>query len=89
MNILPHDYFFNPTLGEPVDGENYLEKGWVYRDLPRLSRKTLQDFIDLVGGENYSILTFATYTQPNGDDQDRGQILLSPEAQQRIADKRK
>lgn len=83
MNTLPYDPLFNECLGEPIKGKTYLADGWVYRDLPRLTQKTMQDFIDLVGEENVVFLTFAKYTNEDVTTV-RGQILISPEGQSKI-----
>lgn len=55
-------------------------KGWVYRDLPRLTQQEAQEFRDLVGLENIYILTWAMYDTG----EERGQIFLSPQGQQRL-----
>lgn len=49
---------------------------WTYKDLPRMTRPVLEDFIELVGKDNIEWITFADYD----DDSVRGQVLLSPEA---------
>jgi len=46
---------------------------WVYRDLPRMTRKVMADFVNLVGKENLHWLTFADY-----GDSARGQVIISP-----------
>jgi hypothetical protein len=49
---------------------------WTYKDLPRMTRPLLDEFIQLVGEENIKWITFADYD--NGSV--RGQVILSPTA---------
>jgi len=83
MNILPHDPWMNlETLGEPFATRSYFAEGYVYRDLPKMSPEYFDKFIELVGEENIVWLTLADYGHSK-----RGQLLLSPEGQQKIMDR--
>jgi hypothetical protein len=65
--------------GEPVKGETYIADGWVYRDLPAMTRVFFGEFVALVGSHNLVWLLVADYGRMR-----RGQVLISPEGQARI-----
>lgn len=55
------------------------EKGWVYRDVPRMSLEYWEQFINALG-EDYQCLIMS-----KGDNWARGQFFLSPQAMDNIA----
>lgn len=61
-----------PLDHEPIPDRQYLAEGWVYKDIPVLTKSQVETFIDVVGGDNIVWLTFAK--GPNGC---RGQMLIS------------
>lgn len=61
--------------------DELIEKGWVYRDLPRMSPELFDKFIEIVGDENIKWLTKADY-----GDSKRGQLMVNPEGLRRAAE---
>lgn len=59
--------------GEPFPGETIRADGWVYRDLPRMTRERMNDLLAIVGESNIKWLSFADY-----GDAVRGQCFISP-----------
>jgi hypothetical protein len=66
-------------------GADFDRPGWVYRDVPNMTEPFFNKFVNLVGEENLHWLTFAERTWPNGETTFRGQLLVSPEGLQRVA----
>lgn len=54
--------------------------GWVYRDLPRLSKDEFKEFIRTVGRENICWITRVSYGTEK-----RGQLYMSPEGIKKLA----
>ena len=57
--------------------------GWVYKDLPKLPMKLFEEFEGVVGAENISWLSKATYERPDGL-LARGQMFMSPIGKARL-----
>ncbi len=77
-----HWSFDNPLMppGEPVPGKTYRADGWQYVDLPtRLSPDMKVEFFAVLGEGNWVILA-----ETHGPDYWRGQLLISPEGQERM-----
>lgn len=55
--------------------------GYTYRDLPRMTRECMSDFVSLVGEENLRWVTLADYGPSV-----RGQVMISPEGMQKISE---
>jgi hypothetical protein len=68
---------------EPLIGKKLKEDGWVYGDLPRMSRENVEKFIEIAGKENLQWLTFATY-QSGANVRARGQYFISPQGAARL-----
>ena len=49
--------------------------GWTYRDLPRMTKRCLDDLIGVLGESNIKFITFADY----GNNSVRGQVMISPD----------
>ena len=56
--------------------EEYIVGGYVYRDLPRMEHRFLNELIDIIGATEIVWLSRANY-----GDTGRGQILISPAGQ--------
>ena len=75
-----HWSFKSLPPGEPIPGKTYRADGWQYVDLPsRLSFDVRDQLLSIVGEENVVLLASTT-----GPDFWRGQLLLSPEGQDRL-----
>jgi len=69
--------------GEPIAGKTYRADGWQYVDLPtRLSHEMKDVFFGVIGEGNYAILACTELPGPDG--YWRGQLLISPEGQERM-----
>ena len=72
--------------GEPISGKTYIADGWVYRDFAgRMTKNVYDELIALVGLDNLVHLATSSGSGPQGV-WVRGQFLVSPEGQRRIAD---
>lgn len=77
---------------EQIMGESIAEElgkpGWLYGDLPKLTKEYFDKFIDIIGEENIHWITLAQYPANfaflnNEEPLYRGQYLVSPEGQKR------
>lgn len=59
---------------EPFPGETLRADGWVYRDLPRMTKDALEKLLGIIGKDEVRWLTRAEY----GDGAVRGQLFISP-----------
>lgn len=64
---------------EPVKGKTLYADGWVYRDLPRMTRDALDALLDIIGEDNVEWLSFADYGGAY-----RGQVMISPDGMARL-----
>lgn len=72
--------FIAADLGGPPEGPSELmEKGWVYRDLPRTSPEIFDEFAKIAGDANLKWLAKADYGTSK-----RGQVMISPEGIKRL-----
>lgn len=77
-----HPSFRNMPPGEPVTGKTFRADGWQYIDLPsRLTFAFKDEFFAVIGEGNYFILA-ESFNRV--EDWWRGQILISPEGQERM-----
>lgn len=77
-----HPSFKAMPPGEPVNGKTYRADGWQYVDLPRRLTFAFKDeFFAIIGEGNYVILIESFSREA---DWWRGQVLISPEGQQRM-----
>ena len=61
--------------------------GWRYHDLPRLSYEAFNKFIELAGEGNLHWITFALYpAKGEMPATKRGQVMISPDGLERLAD---
>lgn len=68
-------------LGGPPEGpDELMAKGWVYRDLPRMTPELFDQFVGIVAEENLKWLTIADYGNSK-----RGQIMISPKGMEKLA----
>ncbi|WP_420478289.1 hypothetical protein [Brevundimonas sp. FT23028] len=66
--------------GEPISGKTYMADGYVYRDLPRMTKDLMAEFVSIVGEAEIVWLTLADYGETT-----RGQILISPAGQANLS----
>jgi len=72
--------------GEPVLGKTFIADGWVYRDFAgKLKPEIYTAFLRLVGSSNYHTLAMSEGLDGSQVVWRRGQFLVSPEGQRRIA----
>ena len=64
---------------EPFKGETIRADGWVYRDLPRVTRDVFDTLLGIVGEGNIKFMTFADY-----GDAVRGQVWISPKGMENM-----
>lgn len=82
-----HVSFRGPMIpdGEPVNGRTYRADGWQYFDPPgKYTPEAWDRMIDLLGEENVHALVMSR-GRDRGGDWIRGQILISPAGQARVA----
>jgi hypothetical protein len=86
-NRIENEKYQNKTMNELMD-EAYAElavqcgkPGWIYKDLPKLTQHNMILFKRLIGEDNLHWIAYSTY-QPGG--LCRGQVLINPEALDRI-----
>lgn len=58
---------------------------WRYHDLPKLSESDFDKFVKVAGEENLKWITMAEY-KVSGLTLRRGQVMISPEGDQRLKD---
>jgi len=64
---------FNDSLAKSMGKE-----GWTYRDLPNMLPEYMEKLVGWLGEDEYTFITFAERTWPDGVRTVRGQILISP-----------
>lgn len=70
------------TLPQPA-GADFGKPGWHYHDLPQMSPEYFDKLIEVLGSENIQWLTLAERGWSDGTRTKRGQLLVSPEGQER------
>jgi len=57
---------------------------WVYRDMPKSTVSAYNETIEIIGDDNYKLLTMAKYPHPKEGQLIRSQLLISPEGMQNL-----
>lgn len=66
-----------------------LPEGWVYKDLPRATREAYDAVLNIIGAEEYFLLTKAVYPGSGArPDTHRSQMLVSPQGIENLKEER-